>query len=132
MPPSQADEELGVRPAVGLDEAEARRRFTASGPNQLQEEKREGLVEIFLEEIREPMILLLLGTAVLYSVWGKLTDALTIFGVILALVGAEVLNESRASRAITGLKKMAGPLTSVRRDGRKQNCPSKRSCLATC
>lgn len=123
MPPSQADDELGVRLAVGLDEAEARRRLTASGPNQLQEEKREGLAEVFLEEIREPMILLLLGTAVLYSVWGKLTDALTIFGVILALVGAEVLNESRASRAITGLKKMAEPLTSVRRDGRERELP---------
>ena len=37
------------------------------------------------------MILLLLGTGVLYAVWGSIGDALTILGVILLLVGTEVL-----------------------------------------
>lgn len=39
------------------------------------------------------MILLLLGTGVLYSVWGNVGDALTIQCMILLLVGAEVFNE---------------------------------------
>jgi Ca2+-transporting ATPase len=43
---------------------------------------------------------------------------LTIFVVILTLVGAEVLNERRAKTAIAALSKLAGPTTSVRRDGR--------------
>lgn len=120
---AQVKELLNVLPDHGLDEAEARRRLAASGPNRIREEKREGIAEIFLEEIREPMILLLVGTAILYSVWGKLSDALTIFVVILALVGAEVLNEFRATRAVSSLRKMAEPLTSVRRDGRERELP---------
>jgi P-type Ca2+ transporter type 2C len=123
MAAAQAASEFGVGAAEGLTQAEARRRLGAAGPNRVQEEEREWIGTIFLEEIREPMILLLLGTAILYSVWGQLTDALTIFAVILALVGAEVVNEYRATRAITSLKKLAEPLTWVRRDRSEREVP---------
>lgn len=65
------------------------------------------------------MILLLLVTGVLYAIWGQVGDTLTIFFVILALVGAEVLNERRAKTAIAALSKLAEPTTPVRRDGHR-------------
>jgi Ca2+-transporting ATPase len=114
---------LGVSEATGLGAEEARRRLAQFGPNRLHEEKREAIWEIFLEEIREPMILLLLVTGILYALWGEPSDALTIFAVILTLVGVEVFNEHRAENAIAALRQLAEPTASVRRDGRVVEIP---------
>jgi len=63
------------------------------------------------------MILLLLIVGVLYSLWGELGDAITIFVVILVLVAAEVVNEFRAKRAIAALERLSAPKARVRRGG---------------
>ena len=108
---------LQVESARGLSEADAHRRLAESGPNRLRAFKHASLWQVFLEEVREPMILLLLATGVLYTVWGSLEDAITIFAVILFVIGLEIFNESRAERAITALEQLAEPTTTVRRDG---------------
>ncbi len=108
---------LGLEGTSGLSEAEAQRRLASVGPNRLHEEKREPVWATFLEELREPMILLLLFTGVLYVIWGELSDALTIFFVILTLNTVEVFNEHRARKAIQALGKLAEPTATVRRDG---------------
>lgn len=103
---------------LGLSQEEARQRLEWFGPNRLREEEREPIWEVFWEEIREPMVILLLVTGVLYAMWGELTDALTIFFVILTLTVIEVYNEHRAEKAVAALHKLAEPTTSIRRDGR--------------
>jgi Ca2+-transporting ATPase len=114
--------ETGCRQEVeldsGLSQEEARQRLERLGPNQLREEEREPIWEVFLEEIREPMVILLLVTGILYAVWGDLTDALTIFFVIFTLAAIEVYNEHRAEKAVAALHKLAEPTALIRRDGR--------------
>src|SRR5271157_2381595 len=107
----------GVDPASGLNDDVAHNRFLVVGPNRLSAQKQETVWDIFLEEIREPMIVLLLITGVLYGIWGELEDTLTIFVVILALVSAEVLNERRAKQAIGALIKLSEPTSPVIRGG---------------
>ena len=111
---------LGVDPASGLSDEVAHNRFLVFGPNRLSAQKQETVWDIFLEEIREPMIVLLLITGVLYGIWGELEDTLTIFVVILALVSAEVLNERRAKRAIGALMKLSEPTSPVIRGGQRR------------
>ena len=101
----------------GLTAAEATARLAQVGPNRLFTAAPVRFWAIAAEEIREPMILLLLGVGVLYSVWGGLGDAITIFVVILLLVGAEVFNEFRAKRAIGALERLSAPKARVRRAG---------------
>ncbi len=108
----------------GLSDEEARRRLERSGPNRLREDKLEPIWEAFLDELREPMILLLVVTGVFYALWGELTDALTIFAVIFTLVAAEVLNERRAGNAVAALRKLAEPAATVRRNGRTADIPA--------
>lgn len=109
--------QLGVTASLGLSEEEARNRLAQFGPNRLYEEKREPVWKVFLEEIYEPMILLLLATGILYALWGEWIDTLTIFTVILAVVGVEIFNEYRAEKSLAALRKLAEPTTLVRRDG---------------
>jgi Ca2+-transporting ATPase len=116
---AEASTRLGTPASSGLRNGDARQRLAQAGPNRLVAEKAESTWDIFLEEVREPMILLLLATGVLYAIWGEIGDTLTIFFVILALVGAEVLNERRAKNAIAALSKLAEPTTPVLREGRR-------------
>ncbi len=102
----------------GLSEAEARQRLSRFGPNRLRVKESEPLWEMILEELREPMVLLLLAAGALYALWGEVTDALTIFFVILTLAGIEVFNERRAERAIETLRDMSEPTALVRRSRR--------------
>jgi Ca2+-transporting ATPase len=68
-------------------------------------------------EITEPMILLLLFVGVVYAVLGReITDAVTIFAVIVLLVLAEVWNEFRAKKAIVALGEIAAPKARVIRE----------------
>ncbi len=101
----------------GLSPAEASARLTHIGPNRLFTPAPVRFWTIAGQEITEPMILLLLTVGVFYTLWGGLGDAITIFTVILLLVGAEVVNELRAKRAIAELERLSTPKTRVRRVG---------------
>lgn len=102
---------------TGLSSIEAEKRLEQFGPNIIFKSAKISFLGIARHEITEPMILLLLVVGFVYSFWGKLEDALTIFTVIFLLVFAEVYNEFRAKKAISSLEKIAAPKTKVRRDG---------------
>jgi Ca2+-transporting ATPase len=103
--------------AGGLSSEEAQRLLAKFGPNQIYKPEKVSFLGIARHEITEPMILLLFVVGIIYSVWGNLEDAVTIFAVIIVLVLAEVNNEFRAKKAITALDKLAAPKTKVLRDG---------------
>jgi Ca2+-transporting ATPase len=109
---------------TGLSTAEARKRLLESGPNRIFVPERISFFGIARHEITEPMILLLLVVGFFYSIWGNLADALTIFGIILLLVSAEVYNEYRAKKAISSLEKITAPKVKLLRDGRIAEIPA--------
>lgn len=104
----------------GLSEGEAKRRLEKFGLNQSAKPHQIYFFGILKEEITEPMILLLLSVGIIYSLWGKLEDTLTIFSIIIALVLVEVWNEYRAKKAIAALSKLAAPKTRVIRESNVQ------------
>jgi Ca2+-transporting ATPase len=102
----------------GLSSAEAAKRLAESGPNHIYRPEQMNFFAIARHEVTEPMILLLLVVGLLYSIWGKLGDSITIFLVIFLLVLAEVHNEYRAKKAIASLAGVAAPMAMAMRDGR--------------
>ncbi|MCL4562422.1 MAG: cation-transporting P-type ATPase [Chloroflexi bacterium] len=115
--------ELEVDPEIGLDPSQARERLAHFGSNQVQVEKQEPIWKEFLEELAEPMILLLLATAGLYAISGEIADAIAILLIILALNTIEVVNEQRAKRAIMSLRKLGAPTALVQRQGAAVEIP---------
>jgi Ca2+-transporting ATPase len=101
----------------GLSQAEAEKRFLEVGPNRFVKPQKTSFLGIAREEVTEPMILLLLVVGIVYTVFGSLQDALTIFSVIFVLVFVEIWNEYRAKKAISALSELAAPKTRVVRDG---------------
>jgi Ca2+-transporting ATPase len=85
---------------AGLSSIEAEKRLEQFGPNIIFKSAKISFLGIAKHEVTEPMILLLLVVGFVYSIWGKLEDALTIFTVIFLLVFAEVYNEFRAKTKV--------------------------------
>jgi Ca2+-transporting ATPase len=115
---------LGVDPSRGLPAGEAASRLARAGLNRRVQPRRVTFGHVLREEITEPMILLLLAVAVLYSVWGKLEDTIAIVVVIAAVVLVEVFTEYRAKAAIAALSRLSAPTAPVLRDGRIQDVPA--------
>jgi Ca2+-transporting ATPase len=124
MPLDEVHTAVASRDAGGLSNQEALRRLEQAGPNRLKQDQRESLVEEIWETVREPMQLLLLGTGVLYAVFGNLEETLTVFAVILFVIATEVVNETRAKRAMAALATLAEPTALVRREGRTEEIPA--------
>ena len=101
----------------GLDSTEAEARLKSYGKNTIEPEKNMGFLWVFIRELREPMILLLVIIAVLYSILGEPRDSITIVVVVLLVVGIETYNVNRARVSINALKDMRMPLARVLREG---------------
>ena len=105
----------------GLSSQEAASRLEKYGANTLQEGKKKSLLEKFVNQFKDFMILVLLVAAVvsMFAHQGEPdpTDAIIIFAVVLLNAVLGVFQESKAEEAIEALKKMASPVASVLRDG---------------
>ena len=105
----------------GLSSPEAASRLEKYGANTLQEGKKKTLLEKFVDQFKDFMILVLLVAAVvsMFAHQGDPdpTDAIIILAVVLLNAVLGVFQESKAEEAIEALKKMASPVASVLRDG---------------
>ncbi|MDN5345266.1 MAG: P-type Ca2+ transporter type [Clostridia bacterium] len=106
-----------VDPEQGLNPGEAYRRLEIHGPNCTRLRSTLSFWHIFAEEIREPMILLLLAVAVAYFLLGEPGEALAVMAIILGIVFIEVGTEFRAKKAIAALQELNAPTTPVLRQG---------------
>ncbi len=115
---------LGSDPKVGLSEGEAQRRLTECGLNELVEKKRVSAWQLFLEQFKNFLIIILLVAVALSAVLGEVADAIVIFVIVLFAAGLGFYQEYRAERALEALKKMAAPLAKVVRDGQEKEVPA--------
>jgi Mg2+-importing ATPase len=107
---------------TGLSSSEASPRLAQSGPNEIGEEQTSAW-EIFLRQLKNPFLLLLVGTTVLTVVLGDRNDAYIIFAIIALSVGLAFFNEYRSETAIADLRARVRPNATVMRDGVMKSVP---------
>lgn len=110
--------ELDVNLDKGLSNKEVAERKNKYGINKIKEKEKKSLVSIFLSQLKDVLIYVLLGAAAITFIIGEHVDGIIILLVVLlnALIG--VVQENKASQAIAELKKMASPRALVKRDGK--------------
>ena len=112
--------ELNVNSKTGLSTEEAKNRLEKYGLNKLKGKPKKSLLQLFLAQLKDVLIYVLIGAAVINIIaHGSegIPDALIILAVVLinALVG--VIQESKAEKALEALQQMTAPKSLVRRNG---------------
>ena len=87
----------------GLDDGDVASRRLAYGPNELAEEEEEGACRKFLEQLKEPLILLLFGSAVVSSLLGQYDDAISIAVAVLIVTLVAYVQEAKSERTLKAL-----------------------------
>lgn len=103
----------------GLSKIEAARRLQIFGRNALTEEKKRGLLIAFLEQFRNPMLLILACAALISFIFGQKIDAAIILIIILFSTVLNVFQEQKADHAAQKLKEHLKTMTTVIRESQK-------------
>ena len=109
----------------GISSAEALSRLGEYGHNELEEKKKKTSFMMLLDQFKDFLIIVLIGAALLSGVIGDFKDtiAIVIIVVINAIVG--FIQEYRAEKPMSPLKKMAASTAMVLRDGTPAIIPEK-------
>ncbi len=121
LPPAEVLSGLGSGPG-GLSSAVAAERIRRLGPNALGTH-RVRATAVLIRQIRNPILILLLGAALVSGVTGGGTNALIIAVIVALSVGLGFFNEYRAEMAMAALRAQIRQEAEVRRDGEASRVP---------
>ena len=119
----------------GLSSAEASKRLEANGKNKLVEAKKDSTLKKFLDQMKDPMIIILIVAAGISAVTEYIessaaghgffpTDTLIILAVVLINAILGVVQENKAEEAVEALQKMSAATTKTLRDGKIETIKS--------
>ena len=116
--------DLGVT-ANGLSTQEAKARLEQYGPNKLQQAQKPTLLQRFIQQLKDPMLIILLIAAGVSALTGflsnenEMAEVVIILAVVLLNAVLGVFQESKAEAAIEALQTMTAATCKVLRDGRQ-------------
>ena len=108
----------------GLSAEEAKRRLEQYGPNKLKEGEKPTILQRFLNQLKDPMLIILLIAAGVSALTGWLAgesewaEVIIILAVVLLNAILGVIQESKAEAAIEALQTMTAATCKVIRDGK--------------
>ncbi len=105
---------------TGLTANEVRSRLEKYGNNELQQKGGATLLEMFIGQFKDFLILILIGASIVSMLVGEVTDSLVIISIVIVNAALGVFQEYRASKAMEALKKLASPNAKIIRDGSRQ------------
>ncbi len=97
------------------------------GRNELIEAKKESLVVKFLKQFKDPLVILLIGAAVVSYIVdpGEIVDSVIILVVVIFNAILGLYQENNAEKSLESLKKLSAPNAKVIREGQRIDIPSK-------
>ncbi|QSQ22915.1 HAD-IC family P-type ATPase [Pyxidicoccus parkwayensis] len=108
----------------GLTDEQARERLARYGPNVIQREKGEGPLKLLWRQVNSPFIWVLIASAALAIVMGKVTDGLVVAAVVVLNTLIGFVQEYRAGKAIEALSRMVPESATAMRGGHKISVPA--------
>lgn len=108
----------------GLPVAEAETRLQKYGTNRLEEQKKKGIFSLFMEQLNDPLIYILMVAIAISLFLGEAGDAAIIAAVIVLNSVVGVVQEDKARKAIEALQQLSSPKALVMREGKKYEIPS--------
>jgi len=101
----------------GLSIAEAQKKLSEIGYNELPATKAKNLWAITLEIIKEPLFILLLGCGLLYVLLGEYSEGIILLCWILVIITITLIQQRKTEKSLEALRKLSSPMALVIRDG---------------
>lgn len=117
--------ELGANEQQGLTSKAAQEKLAQVGPNALVEGKKKSVVEVFLEQFKDLMVIILIVAAVISAFTGNLESTAVIIVVLILNAILGTVQHIKAEKSLEALKSLSAPAAKVLRDGKKQEIAAK-------
>ncbi len=118
-------QQLEAELATGLTASEAAKRLVRFGYQRIACRRQNILVEAFLEQFNDFVVLLLIAASLISALLGDAIEAIAIMAIVILNAAIGLLQEYRADQALEALKKMAAPDAFVLRDGARLKVPAR-------
>ncbi|MFW2501538.1 cation-translocating P-type ATPase [Clostridium diolis] len=122
--PEESLEMLGVT-RNGLNDEEITKRREKYGFNELEEAARKSPFQVFLEQFKDFLVIILLGAAIISAFLGKLESTIVIMVVVIINSILGTIQHIKAEQSLKGLKALSSPVAKVFRNGQKIEIPSR-------
>ena len=109
---------------TGLSGAEAAARLTKYGPNALAEGSKKSVVQVFFEQFKDLLVVILIAAAVISMLSGNAESTIVIFAVLILNAVLGTVQHIKAEKSLQSLKAMSSPSARVIRDGARMVVPS--------
>lgn len=110
--------------AEGLSDAEAANRLKQNGKNELRSRPLRTLGQMLRAQILDPMVLILIGAAVLSAVLQEWTEAAVIGLIVVLNAVIGIVQEKKAQSSLEALRQMSAPTARVLRQGEESVVPA--------
>ena len=101
----------------GLSIEEAEKRLREYGPNVLKEPPPRSILSMFIDQMKEVLVLILIAAALISGLVGEWADSIVIMIIVVLNACLGVYQEHKAEEALKALKKMTKPIAKVIRGG---------------
>ncbi len=109
----------------GLSAEEAAGLLTSKGENVLEEGKKKGTLQVFAEQFRDLLVVILIAAAVISMLSGNVESTIVIVAVIVLNAVLGTVQHEKAQKSLASLKSLSSPTAKVVRDGQKIEIPSR-------
>lgn len=113
---SDVANEFGTDISNGLDKMKIASQFEKFGPNKLNEAKPKSIFNLFFDQFKDFLVIILIIAAVISCALGEIFDGLTITSIIILNACLGVYQENKANNAFAALKEMTRPMAKVLRN----------------
>ena len=110
--------------ATGLTDQEVQRRREQYGRNQLSEGKKKTAFQVFLEQFKDLLVIILMIAAVISALSSNVESTIVIFAVLILNAVLGTVQYVKAEKSLESLKAMSSPYAKVLRGGAKLQVPS--------
>lgn len=111
-------QELGTDYGLGLDGGEASSRLSRYGPNALRGQPPRSLLSMFIGQMKDILVLILIAAAIISGALGEWEDSIVILIIVVLNGIIGVIQENKAENALKALKDMTKPSAKVVRNGK--------------
>lgn len=95
------------------------------GLNEIHQEEKKSTLQMFLDNFKDPMVIILLIVAGVQIALGEVFESLVILAIVILSAVITVIQERKAAESLESLRNLSSPSATVIRDGKQQSIEAK-------